>query len=342
MPAFGPPGTLAADWRTSAPISVIIPTFNGARFLARTIGTVQAQTLQPAEIIVVDDGSDDNSAEVAASCGAKVVRQANGGICAARNTGIQKASQPWVALLDHDDIWSPEKLERQWQAVQHFPEAVLIVTDCSVVNDAGLVRVPSFAGREIVHYNRLSETRRSGSMVLHGEAYDELAQCGWFLMPSASLVRRDVLLDVGSFDVRTVRWEDTSCFLRVLKQGPLVFIREPLAKWVIHGTNSHRDTIAMHNGFLRLHDIMRAEPELYPASYRRKMDKERPAILLMLARAKLESGAPGAGRYALEAFRRSRSPRALALALVALAPVSTFPTCVRLWRWVRGSSANSG
>jgi glycosyltransferase involved in cell wall biosynthesis len=305
----------------TAAISVVIPTYNGARFLADTIATVRAQTLQPVEIIVVDDGSTDDSAAAAAACGVTVIRQVNGGIGAARNTGILAATQPWVALLDHDDMWEREKLERQWHAAQRFPEAVLIATDCAVMNVNGSVRVPSFAGREIVDYDRLSIQDREGDCVLHPNAFDELAETGWFLMPSACLVKKDVLVRAGLFDVRTQRWEDTSCFLRVLKHGPLAFVQRPLCHWVIHGRNSSEDARAMLRGFLQLHDIMRVEASAYPPSYLAKMERERPDVLLDLARAALSDRSVGDPfQLALESFRLVQSRRAAGLLLAALLP----------------------
>src|SRR5580698_3310993 len=91
-------------------ISVVIPAYNAAHFLPRCLNSVFAQTLQPAEVIVVDDGSTDDSADVARKLGARVVSRLNGGLSAARNTGVHNSSSEWVALLDADDMWSPEKL----------------------------------------------------------------------------------------------------------------------------------------------------------------------------------------------------------------------------------------
>src|ERR1700757_37711 len=94
-------------------ISVIIPAYNAAHFLPRCLKSVFAQTLQPAEVIVVDDGSTDDSADVARKLGARVVSRPNGGLSAARNTGVQSSTSEWIALLDADDLWAPEKLRAQ-------------------------------------------------------------------------------------------------------------------------------------------------------------------------------------------------------------------------------------
>jgi glycosyltransferase involved in cell wall biosynthesis len=315
---------------------VVIPTYNGARFLANTIASVHAQTVQPSEIIVVDDGSTDDSAAVAERCGVTVVRQANGGIGAARNAGIAAATQPWVAFLDHDDMWVANKLELQWQAAHRFPEAVLIAADCAAVSPSGEVLIPSYASRGVVHYDRLTIDERDGDMVLHRRAFDELAMTGWFLMPSASMARRDVLVQAGAFDVRTRRWEDTGCFLRVLKYGALVFVQRPLIKWVVHESNSHKDGMAMLHGFFALHDLMRRAPEAYPASYRRKMDAERPVQLRELARAALDTDARAAMTHAWESLRLAPSLRALLLLGLAVLPPVLRRGLVAAKRRVRG------
>lgn len=96
-------------------ISVIMPAYQAEAFIARTVRSAQTQTLRPLEILVVDDGSQDNTAEAAAACGdlVRVIRQANGGPASARNTGAREARGEWLAFLDADDGWVPNKLERQ-------------------------------------------------------------------------------------------------------------------------------------------------------------------------------------------------------------------------------------
>ena len=106
-----------------APVSVIIPGYNGEAFIAETIQSVLAQTLPVSEIILVDDASSDDTGKVAAALGVTVIRQENTGVSGARNTGVRAAKQPWVCLLDQDDLWELEKIELQWAALQLHPEA---------------------------------------------------------------------------------------------------------------------------------------------------------------------------------------------------------------------------
>jgi glycosyltransferase involved in cell wall biosynthesis len=144
-------------------ISVVIPAYNAARFLPLCLPSVFAQTYKPEEVIVVDDGSTDNTAEVAAELGARVIRRENGGISAARNTGIQNASCEWIALLDADDSWAPEKLERQAACIQ--PDTILVYTGVRFFDDNGsrgehLAIDPARASK-MMRYCAVNRTRKT-------------------------------------------------------------------------------------------------------------------------------------------------------------------------------------
>jgi glycosyltransferase involved in cell wall biosynthesis len=103
-------------------ISVIMPAYNSAAFIARSIESAQCQTVRPLEIIVIDDGSRDDTAEAAARCGelVRVLKQPNGGPASARNHGAREARGEWLAFLDADDAWRPTKLEQQIAAIDEI------------------------------------------------------------------------------------------------------------------------------------------------------------------------------------------------------------------------------
>jgi hypothetical protein len=113
------------------PVSVILAAYDAQPFIAETLASVRAQTARPAEVIVVDDASHDQTASIAESFGATVLRNRHGGPALARNVGIRAASSEWVAFLDADDLWLPGKLEAQWAAVEACPAADFIFTDFS-------------------------------------------------------------------------------------------------------------------------------------------------------------------------------------------------------------------
>jgi len=111
-------------------ISCIVPVFNGERYLGETLDSILAQTYQPLELIVVDDGSTDGTATVAASYGKRIryLWQTNAGEAVARNQGLSAAQGEFIAFLDADDLWHPEKLARQMARLQERPELDLSFT----------------------------------------------------------------------------------------------------------------------------------------------------------------------------------------------------------------------
>ncbi len=110
----------------SITVSVVIPAYNAAKYIGRAIDSVLAQTRPADEIIVVDDGSTDNTADVAHGYGDKIrfIRQENAGASVARNTGIEAATSEWIAFLDADDEWLPQKLQLQTEHLRRNPNLV--------------------------------------------------------------------------------------------------------------------------------------------------------------------------------------------------------------------------
>ncbi len=119
-------------------LSVIIPCYNAERYIAATLDSVLAQTLRPAEVLVIDDGSTDGSAAIIRQYAQQpdspiqLIQQANAGESRARNVGIQRATSPFIAFLDADDIWMPDKTARQLALLQQHPDAVCV--HCRIFN----------------------------------------------------------------------------------------------------------------------------------------------------------------------------------------------------------------
>lgn len=198
-----------ADLKIS--ISAVIPAYNAARFLPRCLASVFAQTLQPEEVIVIDDGSTDDTAAVAEALGAKVFRQPNSGISSARNAGVRNASGEWIAWLDADDLWEPEKLERQAACIR--AETVLTYTGIRIFDDHGTrgeVRAhdPVLAARMIRYYNPIST--------------------------STVCVRKDALMQSGGFreDIRAS--EDWEIWFRLRHLGRFECVPDPLTNYYLH------------------------------------------------------------------------------------------------------------
>jgi glycosyltransferase involved in cell wall biosynthesis len=182
---------------------VVIPAFNRAEMLARAIRSVDAQLPDlPAEVIVVDDGSEDATAAVAERLGARVIRHPrNLGLAAARNTGLELATQPWVALLDSDDEWLPHHLAQMWELRGSHVLVASSALRCA--EDPGDDQFHGTIGRKPV--------------VL--DSADRLVFPGNIIPVSASMVMRDVALAAGGFRARCGVVEDFDLWLRVLERG---------------------------------------------------------------------------------------------------------------------------
>ncbi len=202
----------------SAPlVSVVIPLFNGERFLAETIESVLAQTHRPVETIVVDDGSTDRSAEIAGSYPVTYLDQRNSGVAAARNRGLEAARGEYISLLDQDDVWLPRKLELQVRALERNPDAGL----CSC-------RFETFLepGCEVPEW-------------VPNSAYVEAATSWRNSQVGTLLVRCAVFGEVGGFDAAYSTAGDVDWFLRARDAGVgVVRIEDCLQHKRIHDRNA--------------------------------------------------------------------------------------------------------
>jgi glycosyltransferase involved in cell wall biosynthesis len=111
-------------------ISIVIPAYNAEHFIAETIDSVLGQSFQDIELIIVDDGSTDGTAALIARNypSVKLISKPNGGVSSARNAGVRAASSEWIAFVDSDDIWHPDKLRDQYRLMQHYPDCALGIT----------------------------------------------------------------------------------------------------------------------------------------------------------------------------------------------------------------------
>jgi glycosyltransferase involved in cell wall biosynthesis len=192
--------------------SVVIPAYNAAETLAEAVDSVLAQTLQDFEIIVVDDGSSDDTAAVAASFEDQRVRlysQPNAGPSAARNRGIAHATGEYVSLLDSDDLLLPDYLAEMSQALEEHPQAGFAYTHAFTLDVSSNRFRTSFTGS--YHMPRTPMLPR-----------DELAAellAGNFLQASSTVIRRAVLERVGGYDDSLSHGEDWELWLRIANSG---------------------------------------------------------------------------------------------------------------------------
>ncbi len=202
--------------------SVIIPLYNKEREVEATIRSVVAQTYQPLEIVVVDDGSTDGSAKVVESIGSplvRLIRQANAGECAARNRAMSEARGDYFALIDADDEWKPEFLEEVAGMIEEFPDCGIYSTAFDIVSPTGTVRGNCPTERGIVeNFWRESMTR-------------------YVTIPSATVLPRRVVEQLGGFPEGMKMGGDQWMWLKVASHHKVCFSPHPLCNYSMVASN---------------------------------------------------------------------------------------------------------
>jgi len=319
------------------PVSVVIPAYNRDWCIAEAIESVRSQTAKPSEIIVVDDGSTDKTAEVAESMGATVIRQANKKLPGARNTGIRAAGQPWIAFLDTDDIWLPDKLERQWAALQLCPDVGLCFTDIARFNANGTYLPSIFETNDRYKTMERSYVAPQVAYCSRETLADHYVNGHFVLLGSNLLVRRELLFLVGLFDESLLSWEDYDMMLRLLLTSDAVVVERPLWRQRMHQGNYANEHLLLPTGEAMVGERILAQPGRYPScavaffQQRHVANLNRLGVLLL---------ASGRAREAADWFAKSRHMRpslkttlSLLLARVSSGRASgAFNTLRRLWR----------
>ena len=191
--------------------SVVIPVYNGERFIGAAIESVLAQTYKALEIIVIDDGSSDNSRNIVQRYSERIcisyVRQENKGPSASRNHGASLARGDWLAFLDADDLWYPNKLQTQRDCIAEHPDAVLFWCDMSNIDEAGLAR-------------RDSRGRDPLAQIVFNRPVCPL--------PSAVVMRKSTFALTSGFNTMLRCYEDVEYFFRLASAFPVMYIPEKL------------------------------------------------------------------------------------------------------------------
>ena len=211
-------------------VSVVIPTFNRGWALGRAIDSVLAQTCHDFELIVVDDGSIDESQELLHSYGSaiKVIRQGNAGVSSARNRGVRSARGELIAFLDSDDYWLPGKLKTQIDFFDSNPETVICQTEEIWIRNGKRVNPKK------VHQKPSGRIFKAS-----------LALC--LVSPSAVMLRKSLFNTIGGFDETLPACEDYDLWLRISSRYPVHLIETPL----IIKTGGHPDQLSRMPGLDR-------------------------------------------------------------------------------------------
>ena len=192
-------------------ISVVIPTYNRAQIMTRAIDSVLAQTPAVDEIIVVDDGSTDNTQAIIADNYPDIIYlfQSNKGVSSARNAGIRRASCDWICLLDSDDSWQPNKLEKQVSALSANPDCLVCHTNETWYRHGKVLN----QGKK--------HKKKGGHIFQHC-----LPLCA--ISPSSVMLHKRVFAKVGLFDEALPACEDYDLWLRITARLPVLYLDEAL------------------------------------------------------------------------------------------------------------------
>jgi glycosyltransferase involved in cell wall biosynthesis len=231
-------------------VTAVIPTYNYARFVARAIDSVLAQTYRHIECIVVDDGSTDDTAEILSRYGDRLVaiRQPNRGLSAARNAGLQAARGAYVAFLDADDWWHPEKASRQVAALQQRPDVGCV--GCGrrhvALDGQTLEEFPGQPG---------ARDRRA---LLRGVALRTFWVGG---SGSGAMIRRSVVERVGGFDEGLKAAEDWDMWLRLAATTQIDNVPDILTCITRHGSGSFRNVRRMEEAQWAVYRKLQSAPD---------------------------------------------------------------------------------
>lgn len=230
-------------------VSVIIPVYNGAKYIEETLRSVYAQTFQDFEIIAVDDGSTDNISDIMRKYTDRVkfISQENKGISAARNKAILESTGEYLAFIDQDDLWLPQKLEKQIALFEKNPKVGLVFCDTIFFNEKG----------DLYNIYRKESPAR-------GMVFGELLS-NYFLSLETVVIRKKALLSLAQwFDEQFNMAEEMDLFLRIAYKWELDYVNEPLAKWRMHESSYSRkrsDLVPKEMGMV-LDKILKIFPDI--------------------------------------------------------------------------------
>lgn len=217
-------------------VSIVIPTYNCALYIAETIASVLNQSFKDIELIVVDDGSTDATRDIVASFGqpVRLVTQANAGVCVARNRGISEAAGKYICLMDHDDYWFPHKLARQVSILEQQPETGVVYSSFILWHrDESTGQFPSPDSFDLNTY--LDDTVPEFS----GWIYHQFLIDCWMLT-STAMFRAEIFDQCGLFDESLPYSEDWDLWLRISRSYPFVQLRRPTTLYRQHAQQGNR------------------------------------------------------------------------------------------------------
>lgn len=271
-------------------VSVIIPTYNRASILGQTLESVFGQTITPSEVIVVDDGSTDGTAQVVQqllvkypdwSSRLRFVQQANQGKSAALNHGLKLVRHDWIAYNDSDDLWLPTKLEQQFATIARFPECGVCFTDSRFVNNPEM------------NFTAFAQVRKPyrGAAGMIADPLPRVCRPPHGIYMQSVIVHRDIMKRVSGFDTRFWVSQDTDFVFRLARESPFCYVSEAL----VHVDRRADRKVGLTTEFDRRGLVRIAEAELMFEKWLASVSDGQPAIrrriLSLLRDVRTEAGA---------------------------------------------------
>ncbi len=281
---------------SSPKVSIVIPTYKRSAILKRSLKSVLAQTFQNYEVLVVDDCSGDDSETVVKDFGDRRIRylkhQTNKGGSAARNTGVREATGEYVAFLDSDDEWLPNKLEKQLALFSNIDESY-----CAVYTGFICVAADGVAGQKILRIH-------------NGDVFNDLLVCNFMSTLSTLIVKREVLEKISGLDERLKSCQDWDLYLRISKVCKVACCEEYLVRYHIDKKDKARIS-NNRKSIVQGHELIREkfanDYETLPQAYRVRHANEMANMYTLAADFRKSAS------YLLEAFLITKNPRYLVL-----------------------------
>jgi|CXWL01.1.fsa_nt_gi glycosyltransferase involved in cell wall biosynthesis len=254
-------------------VSAVIPAFNAAPFLADAIRSLLSQSRGPLEVIVIDDGSVDETAEIAASFGPPVfcTTQKNRGMAASRNAGIAQARGKWIGFLDADDTWMPSKIEKQLATLDAQPSRRVCYSKWLVVN------------------SQLQPLLEQGTPP-SGRAIEDLLFTGNVVgSVCTGLVDAELLRSIGGFDESLSHCADWDLWIRLARKTEFAYVSEALVTYRQHGANLSRQVPTLEKDSIKTLSKAFADAET-PAELRKRAPAAMARNWMVLAGAYFQAG----------------------------------------------------
>lgn len=324
----------------SLPISVVIPAYNAERYIGEALESVLAQTARPAEIIVVDNGSNDRTVAIAKRFRVRVLQQAQRGASATRNAGILAATKPWVAFLDADDLWEPEKLKLEWIPIQGDADIGAVFSDFVEFDETG-PRPYSFLSR-VRHYQKVSRSELApGVFLLENSSLQIQFNEGNFIRTSTLMIRRDLLCRVGLFDKNIINSQDREICLRLFPITKVAVVERPLMRYRLTDSSLSSDAFKVAIGAVKIAERVLTRPQEYgplAVDYYRMLQ---PVCYLNAGRLAEEHGEIRQARqYYLHSLRHGGGLRALTLGALCVFPKPVRSFVRRIFSYLLGHKLN--